>query len=44
MSSGVSFALSNISGTGFTVLFTDASGSPVNVKFTFQALGYGKGV
>jgi len=43
MSSGVSFALSNISGTGFTVLFTDASGSPVNVKFTFQAVGYGKG-
>jgi len=44
MSSGVSFALSNVSGTGFTVLFTDASGSPVNVKFTFQALGYGKGI
>ena len=40
---GGTYVLSNVSGTGFTVLFKNASGNPVNVKFSFQALGYGKG-
>ena len=41
---GGTYALSNVSGTGFTVLFKDSSSNPVNVKFSFQALGYGKGI
>ena len=41
---GGTYALSNVSGTGFTVLFKDSSNIPVNVKFSFQALGYGKGI
>ena len=44
MPAGASFALSNITGTGFTVIFTNTSGTVIDVKFTFQALGYGKGV
>lgn len=40
---GGTYELSNVSGTGFTVLFKDASSNPANVKFSFQALGYGKG-
>ena len=40
---GGTYELSNVSGTGFTVLFKNASGNPVDVKFSFQALGYGKG-
>ena len=40
---GGTYVLSNVSGTGFTVLFKDSSNNPTNVKFSFQALGYGKG-
>ena len=46
MPSGAFFVLSNISGTGFTIVFKkgeNASEEVINVKFTFQALGYGKG-
>jgi predicted phage tail protein len=43
MPSGAFFTLTGISGTGFTILFKDSSNNPTNVKFTFQALGYGKG-
>lgn len=40
---GGTYELSNVSGTGFTILFKDSSNNPTNVKFSFQALGYGKG-
>ena len=43
MPSGAFFVLSNISGTGFTVVFKNSSNAVIDVKFTFQALGYGKG-
>ena len=41
--SGAFFVLSNVSGTGFTIVFKNSSNSPIDVKFSFQALGYGKG-
>ena len=41
--SGAYFVVSNISGTGFTVVFKNSSDAAIDVKFTFQALGYGKG-
>ena len=44
MPSGGFYVLSAISGTGFTILFKNSSNQPIDVKFTFQALGYGKGV
>ena len=43
MPSGAFFALSSISGTGFTIVFKNSSSTVIDVKFTFQALGYGKG-
>ncbi len=43
MPSGAFFVLSNISGTGFTIVFKNSSNAAIDVKFTFQALGYGKG-
>ena len=33
-----------VTGTGFNVKILDSSNNPVNKKFTFQAVGYGKGV
>ena len=41
--SGAFFLLSSISGAGFTIVFKNASNAVIDVKFTFQALGYGKG-
>lgn len=45
-SAGEFFVLSNVSGTGFNIKILDANNSnaPVNKQFTFQAVGYGKGV
>ena len=43
LDSGDYFVLSNVTGTGFTIVFKNSSDSPVDVKFSFQALGYGKG-
>ena len=43
LDSGDYFVLSNVSGTGFTIIFKNSSDSPIDVKFSFQALGYGKG-
>ena len=40
---GGTYVLSAVSGTSFTILFKDSSNNPTDVKFTFQALGYGKG-
>ena len=41
---GEFFQLSNISGTGFTIVFKDNGGNPINGKqFTYQAVGFGKG-
>ena len=41
---GEFFQVSNITGTGFTIVFKDSSGNPINGKqFTFQAVGFGKG-
>ena len=37
------FEISNLSGTGFTIVFKNSSNTAINVKFSFQALGYGKG-
>ena len=41
--SGAFFILSNVSGTGFTIIFKNSSNAVIDVKFSFQALGYGKG-
>ena len=41
--SGAFYQLSAISGTGFTIVFKNTSDAVIDVKFTFQALGYGKG-
>jgi len=43
MPSGAFFVLSSISGAGFTIVFKNSSNAVIDVKFTFQALGYGKG-
>ncbi len=45
-SAGEYFVLSNITGTGFNIKILDSSNNPVNPakQFTFQAVGYGKGV
>ena len=43
MPSGAFYELSAISRTGFTIVFKNQSSSVIDVKFTFQALGYGKG-
>ena len=34
----------NINGKGFNLIIKNSSNQPVNKKFTFQAVGYGKGV
>ena len=41
---GEYFVLSSVSGTGFNIKILDSSNNPVNKQFTFQAVGYGKGV
>ena len=41
--SGAFFLVSSISGAGFTIVFKNSSNTVIDVKFTFQALGYGKG-
>ena len=41
---GEYFVLSNVTGTGFNIKILDNSNNPVNKQFTFQAVGYGKGV
>ena len=43
MQSGDFFELSNVSGTGFTVHFKN-DGSSLNRNFSYQAVGFGKGV
>ena len=43
MPSGGFYILSAISGQGFTIIFKNSSNAVIDVKFTFQALGYGKG-
>jgi len=43
MPSGAFYELSAISGAGFTIVFKNSSNAVIDVKFTFQALGYGKG-
>ena len=35
---------SDVTGLGFNIKILDSSNNPVNKKFTFQAVGYGKGV
>ncbi len=42
--SGEYVTLSNITGTGFTILIRDSSNAAVDRRFTFTAVGYGKGV
>ena len=44
LGAGEFFQLSNISGTGFTIVFKDSGGNAINGKqFTYQAVGFGKG-
>ena len=44
LDAGEFFQISNVSGTGFTIVFKDSSNNPVNGKhFTYQAVGFGKG-
>ena len=44
LAAGEFFQISNVTGTGFTIVFKDSGGSPINGKeFTFQAVGFGKG-
>ena len=33
----------NVNGTGFNIIFKNSSNTPIDVKFSFQAVGYGKG-
>ena len=42
--SGDYVTLSNITGTGFTILIRDSGNFAVDRRFTFTAVGYGKGV
>ena len=44
LGSGEYVTLSNITGTGFTLLIRDSSNAAVDRRFTFTAVGYGKGV
>ena len=44
LGSGEYVTLSNITGTGFTILIRDSSNAAVDRRFTFTAVGYGKGV
>ena len=37
------FEITNISGTGFTIKFIDASSNPVNKTFSYTAVGFGRG-
>ena len=37
------FEITNISGSGFTIKFLNASDSPVNKTFSFTAVGFGRG-
>ena len=44
MASGDYYAITSISGTGFTVTFRNSSGAAVDRDFTYSAAGYGKQV
>ena len=44
MVSGDYFELSNVSATGFTVHFKNSSNASIDRNFTYQAVGFGKGV
>ena len=41
--SGDFFEVTNVSGTGFTVHFKNASNASISRDFTYQAVGFGKG-
>ena len=41
--SGDFFEVTNVSGTGFTVHFKNASNTSISRDFTYQAVGFGKG-
>ena len=41
---GQYFELTNVSGTGFTCAIKDSGGNLIDKEFTYQAVGYGKGV
>ena len=44
MVSGDYFEVSNVSATGFTVHFKNSSNASIDRNFTYQAVGFGKGV
>ena len=43
LASNERFEITNISGSGFTIKFLDASDNPVNKTFSFTAVGFGRG-
>ncbi len=42
MGTGDYFAISNVTRTGFQVLFSDSSGGAISRQFTYTAIGYGR--
>jgi len=42
MGTGDYFAISNVTRTGFNVVFRDSSGAAISRQFTYTAIGYGK--
>jgi hypothetical protein len=44
MASGDYYAITGISGTGFTITFRNSSGTAIDRNFTYSAVGYGKQV
>ena len=43
LASNERFEITNISGSGFTIKFIDASSNPVNKTFSYTAVGFGRG-
>ena len=43
MASGDFFEITNITGSGFTIIFKNSSNTPVSRNFSYSAVGYGRG-
>jgi len=43
MASGDYFAVSSVTGTGFTVIFKNSSNSVIDRNFSYTAVGFGRG-
>lgn len=42
MGTGDYFAISNVTRTGFDVVFRNSSGAAISRQFTYTAIGYGR--